>query len=99
MTGIRQGASVKQMKSMMSRVCNRELFKFYHVLRKLAQKEPLIEEDFLTMKTRAGQFYREKKAKLKLLLDSGWTEDKSEYLRFVVTPQQVAKLEEILITS
>ena len=84
---------------MMSRVCNRELLKFYHVLRKFAQKEPLIEEDFLTIKTRASQFYREKKANLKLLLDSGWTEDKSEYLRFVVTPQEVAKLEEILITS
>ena len=65
MTGIRQGASVKQMKSMMSRVCNRELFKFYHVLRKLAQKEPLIEEDFLTCKSRASQTYRESKSKLK----------------------------------
>ena len=99
MTGIRQGASLKQMKSMMSRVCNRELFKFYHVLRRLAQKEPLIEEDFLAAKSRAGQALREKKARLKETLDSGWTEDKANYQRFTVSADEVAKLDELLMTS
>mmetsp|Transcript_45189 Transcript_45189/g.59949 ORF Transcript_45189/g.59949 Transcript_45189/m.59949 type:complete len:84 (+) Transcript_45189:1023-1274(+) len=83
---------------MHSRVCNRELYKFYLLLTKLAHRDSH-QEGFLEARGRAGRVYRELKASLRAKLDSGWTKSKAEYLSFTIEAAELAKFEEMMLTS
>ena len=76
---------------MSSRVCNRELFKYFLALKKAANIDESVEVDYLTAKKLAGSLYRESKTRLKGKLGTSWTTDKTEFQKFTIESSELAK--------